>query len=152
MKSKRRGFTIIELLIVITVIMLLAGSAAVYVPKFLMKGRETAAINEIRHVHEAQIMYQGDFRRFATSLAELGPPTGGQAGPSGAGLISGDLAQGVKSGYRYELKGGPGVYTITAMPLVYNSDGRRSFYSDQTMIIRDNWGPEPATASSPEVK
>jgi hypothetical protein len=35
---------------------------------------------------------------------------------------------------------------------VYNSTGRRSFFSDQTMVIRENWGPEPATANSKEIK
>jgi hypothetical protein len=38
------------------------------------------------------------------------------------------------------------------VPKVYNSTGRRTFYSDQTLVIRENWGPEPATAQSPEIK
>jgi hypothetical protein len=43
-------------------------------------------------------------------------------------------------------------YTITAVPEVYNSTGRRSFYSDEAGVIRQNWAPEPATATSPEFK
>ena len=88
----------------------------------------------------------------ATSLAELGPPTSGQAGPASADLIQADLAPGVKGGYKYILEQTPTGYRITAVPVTYNSDGRRSFYSDQTMVLRENWGPDPATATSPEMK
>jgi type IV pilus assembly protein PilA len=35
---------------------------------------------------------------------------------------------------------------------VFNTNGRRTFYSDQNMIIHQNWSAEPATANSPELK
>jgi len=35
---------------------------------------------------------------------------------------------------------------------VYNSTGRRTFFSDQNMTIRQNWAQDPATATSPELK
>ena len=149
---KRRGFTLIELLIVITVIMIIATAATFSLPKFLMKSRETAAVTQIKHLHEAQAMYRSDFQKFATSLAQLGPSPDGRSSVNSAGLISSDLAQGSKGGYRFEMTGRPDGYTITAMPMVYNTDGRRSFFSDESMVIRENWGPEPATAASPEVK
>ena len=50
------------------------------------------------------------------------------------------------------MQGTPGGYTLTVTPESYNGSGRRSFFSDQTMVIRENWGPEPATASSKEIK
>jgi hypothetical protein len=49
------------------------------------------------------------------------------------------------------MQGTPGGYTLTVVPETYNSSGRRSFFSDQSMVIRENWGPEPATVSSKEV-
>lgn len=149
---KRRGFTLIELLIVITVIMIIATAATFSLPKFLMKSRETAAVTQIKHLHEAQAMYRSDFGKFATSLAQLGPSPDGRSSPTTAGLITADLAQGSKSGYKFEMQGRPDGYSITAIPNVYNTDGRRSFFSDNSMVIRENWGPEPATATSPEVK
>jgi len=148
----RRGFTLIELLIVITVIMIIATAATFSLPKFLMKSRETAAVTQVKHLHEAQAMYRSDFGKFATSLTQLGPSPDGRSTPSSAGLITSDLAQGSKSGYRFEMNGRPDGYTVTAVPNVYNTDGRRSFFSDESMVIRENWGPEPATAASPEVK
>jgi hypothetical protein len=50
------------------------------------------------------------------------------------------------------LTGGPAGYTIVAVPTVFNSTGRRTFFSDQTLVIRQNWGAEPATAQSGEIK
>ncbi|MBM3745840.1 MAG: type II secretion system protein [Acidobacteria bacterium] len=149
---KRRGFTLIELLIVITVIMIIATAATFSLPKFLMKSRETAAVTQIKHLHEAQAMYRSDFGKFAISLAQLGPSPDNRSTPNAAGLITSDLALGLKGGYKFEMTGRADGYTITAVPNVYNTDGRRSFFSDESMVMRENWGPEPATAASPEVK
>ena len=44
------------------------------------------------------------------------------------------------------------VYAITAIPEKFSSSGRRSFYSDQTLGIRNSWTAEPANANSPELK
>lgn len=46
----------------------------------------------------------------------------------------------------------PSGYSINANPKVYNSSGRRTFYTDQSMIIHQNWSQEPASATSPELK
>jgi hypothetical protein len=56
----------------------------------------------------------------------------------------------VKQGYKFTVGTIPGGYTINANPVVYGSDGTRTFYSDQTMVVRENYGPEPATPSSKE--
>ena len=85
------------------------------------------------------------------TLQELGPPPSGQPGPAAADLLPGDLAKGKKSGFIFQMQGTPGGYTMTVVPETYNSSGRRSFFSDQSMVIRENWGPEPATVSSKEV-
>jgi type IV pilus assembly protein PilA len=151
-RAKRRGFTLIELLIVIAIIVVLISAAAPKFSQYLMSARETAALSGIRTIHTAQTQYSSQFGRFATSLTELGPPTGGQPGLAGADLIQSDLALGVKQGYKYVLEQTPTGYKISAAPVAYNRDGRRSFYSDQTMVLRENWGPEPATTTSPEIK
>ncbi|MCC6393158.1 MAG: pilin, type IV, partial [Bryobacterales bacterium] len=48
--------------------------------------------------------------------------------------------------------GGPGGYTISAVPVAFGNTGRRTFFSDQTLVIRENWGQEPANAQSKEIK
>ncbi len=150
--GSRRGFTLIEMLIVVAIVLIIAAVAIPRLDKARMQTQETAAIRQIQTLHTAQAQYYSQFGRYATKLEELGPPTSGQEGPGGAGLISEDLAKGRKSGYVFTMQGGPGGYTINANPETYNGTGRRTFYSDQTMVIRENWGAEPATANSPEIK
>lgn len=149
---KRRGFSLIELLIVIAIILIIVAIAAPRLDKARMHSQEMAAVRQIQTLHTAQTQYYSQYGRYATSLAELGPPTSGQAGPSAADLIPGDLAQGVKTGYVFQLQGGPAGYTLNVNPQVYNSTGRRTFFSDQTLVIRENWGQEPANAQSKEIK
>ena len=117
-----------------------------------MSRYETAAIQAIKTIHAVETQYYSQFGRYAVSLTELGPPQGGTPGPQAADMISGDFATGTKAGYKFSLTGTATGYTITAAPVAYNNTGRRSFFSDQTMIIRNNWGAEPATAVSPEIR
>ena len=147
-----RGFSLIELLIVIAIILVIIGIA---LPKFnvaQMSSRELAVQQEIRTINTAQVQYQSQFGNFATTLAQLGPPASGAPGAAAADLIPGSLASGEKDQYTFVLTATPGGYTINANPKVYNSTGRRTFFSDQNMTIRQNWGQEPATATSPELK
>jgi hypothetical protein len=73
-------------------------------------------------------------------------------GPQAADLIPSDLASGIKGGYKITITGTPVGYTVLAIPVAYNNTGRRSFFSDQTLVIREHYGPEPATAESTEIK
>jgi type IV pilus assembly protein PilA len=149
-RRSRRGFSLIELLIVIAIILIIIMFA---VPKFrsaMMHARETSALVSIRTIHSAQAQYESQFNRYATTLAELGPPATGSPGPAAADLIPTALAHGLKDQYKFTLTGVPGGYQVHADPEVYGSSGGISFYSDQSMEIRANYGPGPATASSPE--
>ena len=109
---------------------------------------EAAAIKAIQTIHTMQVQYNSQYGRFATSLTELGPPASGAANASFADLIDSSLAAGEKSGYKFTMTGNQSGYTISAVPVAYGNTGSRMFYSDQTMAIRENDGPEPATASS----
>jgi len=117
-----------------------------------MNATEMAVISEIRSIHTAQAEYLSQFNNFATTLAQLGPPASGGPGPAAADLIPASLASGEKDGYIFTLTATPQGYTINANPKVYNSTGRRTFFSDQTMAVHQNWSAEPANASSPEMK
>ena len=106
----------------------------------------------IRTIHTAQVQYSSQHGRFATSLAELGPPASGAA-PSAAAadLVDPGLGLGEKNGYKFTMTGNGVEYQILAVPISYGVTGSRTFYSDQTMVVRENDGPEPATAGSKEV-
>ena len=69
-----------------------------------------------------------------------------------ADLIDNNLALGEKSGYKFIVTGNSSGYAISAVPVSYNSTGSRTFYSDQTLVVRNNWSQEPANPNSPEIK
>ena len=151
-RRRSRGFSLIELLIVIAIILIIITIA---VPKYNNTQRfmrETAAIAAIQTIHKMEVQYQSQYGKYATSLAELGPPASGADSAAAANLIGNDLAQGEKQGYKFTLTATPGGYIINASPLAFGTGGNRTFYSDQSMVIRENNGPEPATASSKELR
>jgi len=150
--ERRRGFSLIELLIVIAIILIIAAIAVPKMNQQLMAAHEMAAIQQIRTVHAVETQYYSQFGRYAVTLAELGPPASGPAGPSGADLIPKELADGKKSGYIFSVQTTPTGYTVTAVPEAFGSSGRRTFFSDQTLVVRNNWSQEPATVTSPEIK
>lgn len=151
-QKRRRGFSLVELLIVIAIILIIAAIAVPKLNRTRMQAQEMAAIRHIVAIHTSQTQYYSTYGKFATTLQELGPPASGAPSPSGADLIPGDLASGEKGGYKFVLQGGPNGYSVTGVPVAYNSTGTRTFFSDQTLVIRQNYGAEPATAQSPEIK
>ncbi len=116
-----------------------------------MQALELGALKAISTIHAAQAQYQSQYGRYASTLAELGPPAAGAPNASAAGLLSRGLASGEKSGYRYTLVPTEVGYTINANPVAFNNTGRRTFYSDQSLITHQNSTAEPASAASPEV-
>jgi len=152
LRRRRRGFSLIELLIVIAIILIIITVALPRLGKARMFAQETAAIQAIKTLHAAQIQYYSQYQRFATTLLELGPPASGADSPAAAGLIEHDLASGEKQGYKFTMTGNPSGYQINAAPDAFGTTGSRTFFSDQTMVVHQNYGPEPATANSPELK
>jgi type IV pilus assembly protein PilA len=133
----------------ITAWIMIAGPQATRDP---IPSQEMAAIGVIRTLHTVQVQYFSQYGRYALSLTELGPPTSGTPGPAASGLIDGELASGTKGGYKFTMTGDASGYVIHADPETYGKSGSRTYYSDQTMVIRQNDGPKPATANSPEMK
>ena len=148
-----RGFSLIELLIVIAIILIIAAIAMPKLTSARMFAYEMAAIRTLATLNTAQTQYFSTYGRYATSLTELGPPAGGGAtSPSSADLITTDLAAGMKSGYKFSMVGSPQGYGVNAEPQVYNTTGKRSFFTDQSTVIREHQGNEPATVNDPEIK
>ena len=151
-RQRRRGFTLIELLIVISIILVIL---AIAVPKMntqMQGAREMAVIREIGSIHQAETQYYSQFGKYAATLSQLGPPVSGADGPEAANILPKVLADGKKNGFVYTLTSTPTGYAVTAVPESFGNSGRRTFYSDQTLVIRNNWGQEPATPASPEIK
>jgi len=137
---------------VIAIILVIVMIAVPQYNKAIMSAHETAALKTIQTIHTVEVQYYSQFGKYAATLAQLGPPASGADGPAAAGLIPGDLAAGHVNGYIYAVQATPTGYAITAVPESFGGSGRRTFYSDQTLQVRENWTQEPANANSPEAR
>jgi prepilin-type N-terminal cleavage/methylation domain-containing protein len=151
LRNSRRGFSLTELLIVIAIILIIVAAALPRLTRARMFAEETAAIRAVSVIHTAQTQYYSQYGRYATTLAELGPPVSGAAGPNGADLIDRELSEGHKGGYNFAIAATQQGYTVSAQPKQFGTNGSRTFYSDQTQLIRNRFSNEPATAQDPEI-
>ncbi len=147
----RRGFTLIELIIVCAIIAILGGIAVAEMNQQLMMAHETAATQEIKTIHTAEAQYYAQFGKYASDLVALGPRGARPIGAEAAGLIPENLASGKKSGFVFEVGPTAEGYAVIAVPEKFGKSGRRSFYSDQTLVIRTSWTAEAANANSPPI-
>lgn len=149
-----RGFSLIELLIVIAIILIILSIALPQMGKSRMHAQEMAAIATITTLKTMEMQYYTEFGRYATSLSQLGPPSasGGQEGADGAGLIPANLASGSTGGYNYTITPTSTGFALSAVPKAFGSTGRRTFYCDETGVIRENRTQDPATPNSPPIQ
>lgn len=151
----RNGFSLIELLLVVTVILIIS---AIAVPNFLrsrQRANEASAVASIRGINTAAVTYSLTYPNlgYPTTLATLGGANPCTASSTQACLIDDFIAQGIKSGYSFVWAGDGAVpsvtYTITGTPQVVGSSGQRMFCTDQTGVIRyDPTGSGCTSASS----
>src|ERR1700733_4538886 len=143
------GFSLIELLIVIAIILIIL---AVALPKLTSARRyaqEMAAAKAITTIHTAETQYYSQYGQYATALAQLGPPPSGTPGPNGAELIDRDLASGEKGGFKFVLQQTQTGYSLNVNPVAFGTGGTHTYFSDQSMSIHQHNGQEPATVSDP---
>ena len=145
----RRGFSLIELLIVIAIILVIITVAVLPYQRAQTLAREMAASKAVQTIQTDEVIYP-QYGHFASSLRELGPPDAGPSSAAAAGLISGALASGALGGYKFTLTGTADTYAITALPVAFGSSGVKSFFLDQSGILHATEGQEPATSASPE--
>ena len=139
---KNKGFSLIELLIVVAIILIIA---VIAVPSFLrsrMAANESAAVASLRTVNSAQITYDSAYPTvgFASSLSALSGTSCNPPTSSSACLIDTALASGQRSGYSFTLTAGSGSpaggYSAVASPILYNYSGMRYFCSFEDVVIR----------------
>ena len=155
MKKSQAGFSLIELLIVVAIILVIA---AIAIPNFLaarMSANESSAVQETRAITTAELAYQTQYGiGYTVNLANLGG-SGSTSSSTNALLIDPALGSGAKGGYLYvyvpllqDANGNYISYSLNANPKVLGATGRRYFYSDQTATIRYNY-TAAATAADP---
>jgi len=145
---REQGFTLVELLIVMSVILILMTLAIPAMQAVIRRGNETSAIASIKDIATQENAYNSDYPQhgFACSLPALGGvPGSGPPSAEAAQLIPEDLATGTKSGYTFVITCGAKTtinnidqvnsYTITAVPNSVGHSGNRGFCSDENGLI-----------------
>jgi prepilin-type N-terminal cleavage/methylation domain-containing protein len=147
---KNKGFSLIELLIVVAIILIIAAIAIPNLLRSRIAANEASAVGSLRSLNTVCVTYSSTYGQFPPALSNLGPGTPPSA--TTADLIDSVLAAGTKSGYTftYSSSGSPiTTYTITAAPVTPGTSGQRYFFTDQTGVVRANATAAASAADTP---
>jgi len=154
---RQHGFSLIELLIVVAIILALAAMAIPNLLRSKMSANEASAVSSLRAIANAQTSYSMTYGHigYADQLTKLADPPAGQSiDPNHAGIIDwvlGCSAQPcVKAGYNFSIINTSGIpissYTAVGTPQLQGRTGRRGFCCDQGAAI--TYDPAGGTACS----
>ena len=142
--SARRGFSLVEALVVVMVILIIAAIAIPSMLQSRMRANEAAAVSALRTIQTAETLYATEYPQegYAPSLSVLGP-NGSDCSTSDSKhsciIMDDALLSGLKGGYIFEILGDgnkpTSSYSVTATPQSATASGRCSFGSNQTGTI-----------------
>ena len=158
MKTKQKGFSLIELLIVVAIILIIAAIAIPNLLRSKMAANQASAVGSVRTINTAAITYNSTYGNgYPGNLTMIGTAASTTPGCGSALLIDSVLTSGTKSGYTFTLAGegtqlnstnsscapsGPfgyqGGYVVQAVPANPGTTGQTAYCSDGSGVIRQN--------------
>ena len=155
MRKNSRGFSLIELLIVVAIILIIAAIAIPNLLRSRIAANQASAVGSLRTINTSEITYASTFNTgFSPDLPSLGP---GATPPTAAlaGLLDSVLAGGSKSGYSFlytpgaaDTTGRINTYGVTASP-ISTSTGTNYYFTDESGVIRQNTTGTASATDSP---
>lgn len=154
-KNKQKGFSLIELLIVVAIILIIAAIAIPNLLRSKMAANEASAVATLRTLNTSAVSYSTTYGNYPPSLASLGPiASGGTPSSTTADLVDSVLGKdpATKSGYTFVYVGTgtpTSAYSITATPVNVGTTGQRGFFTNQSGVIRADGSGAATSASTP---
>jgi len=162
MRKNSQGFSLIELLIVVAIILIIAAIAIPNLLRSRIAANQASAVGSLRTLNTADITYASTYNTgYAAFLSYLGPGAGGNPTLTASGLIDSVLSgtganTSTKSGYTFtytpgapDASGRISTYTFNANPVSVGNTGTNYYYTDQSGVIRQNSTAAASGSDSP---